>query len=311
MTTLRISRPASPALIAALLLAFAAAPSLDAQPPQSVHRRGFEPVDDARFGILTQFFDLDASVPLEARAVESWDEDAARNEKVVFTTQSGERVPGWLSLPVEEGARVPCVLLLHGLGNSKERWEREDRSPLRERLLAAGIGVLAIDLRYHGERSSTNDYQSPVYLTLGNTLFVRSRDMVIQSTIDARRALAMLRERPEVDPKRLGVVGYSMGSMLSLILGALEPDVAAIVASAVPTTEQPMPIDPFQFAPRVGPPVLLQIGRTDWLSSPEDAERLVGLLPAKGSALRFYDAPHQLPPVFATDAAAWLIGQFR
>ncbi|NNE34750.1 MAG: hypothetical protein HKN13_05920, partial [Rhodothermales bacterium] len=74
------------------------------------------------------------------------------------------------------------MILVHGLGNSKDRWLRDDRSSLRDSLLAAGIGVFAIDLRFHGERSGANDYQNPVFLTFGDSLFVRSRDMAIQST---------------------------------------------------------------------------------------------------------------------------------
>ncbi len=57
---------------------------------------------------------------------------------------------------------------------------------------------------------------------------------------------------------------------------------------------------------RARAPVLLQIGRTDWLSSPDDAETLLRLLPAEGNRLTFYDAGHRLPARFAIDAAEWL-----
>lgn len=293
------------------LLAGLAAPAGPAQaeggkPEQRVHRTGFIPAGDDVFAVLTQFYDLDESLPLDARTVEAWDEGGARHEKVVFTTGNGERVPGEIALPSSGKQPLPSVLLLHGLGSSRERWWREDRRDLRRILLARGIAVFAIDLRYHGERAALNDYQNPVYLTLGNTLFVRNRDMIVQSAIDARRALAYLATRGELDGGRMGVAGYSMGGMIALYLAALEERVTAVVACAVPTTGQPAPVDHFHFAPRAGAPVLLMMGRKDWLSSPEDAGLLLRLLPAEGSDLRFHDSGHSLPPAFAADAAEWL-----
>ncbi len=70
------------------------------------------------------------------------------------------------------------------------------------------------------------------------------------------------------------------------------------------------PIDPFHFAPRAAVPTLLLIGRDDWLSSPSDAERLLGLLPVD-KRLTFYDAGHKLPPQFVKDAASWLVARLR
>lgn len=302
--------PARAALIGALALAAGGVPAFG-QPAQSVHRRGFVPVGDAAFAIVAQFYDLDPGLPMNPRVVDTWEEGAGRYEKVVFTTQSGERVPGTLALPAAAAAPHPCVLLLHGLGNSKDRWWEEDRAALPAELLGAGIAVFAIDLRYHGERSVGNDYQPPVYLTLGDSLFVRNRDMMVQSAVDARRALAYLRGRGDIDTARIAVMGYSMGAMISVALSALEPRLAAVVVTAMPTGDQPAPIDPFNFAPRSKVPALLQFGRTDWMSAPEDAETLRRLMGEKHAGLRFYDAGHRLPPAFATDAAAWLRARLK
>lgn len=297
---------ASRRCLCAGLGSIALAAALDAQPAQQVHRRDFAPASDAVFQVALQFFDQDASQPLAARTVDRWEEGEERHEKIVFTTGSGERVPGDLVLPGQGQAPFPAVLLLHGLGSDRDFWWRDDRRELPDRLLAAGVAVLAIDLELHGERSARNDYQSPVYLTLGDTRFVRSRDMVIHSTLDARRALAYLAERSDIDPQRLAVVGYSMGAMIATFLAVLEPQLVTVVACALPTTPQPIAIDPFEFAPRIRLPLLLLIGRDDWLSSPEDARHLLELVPAEERDLRFYDAGHTLPPAFATDAVSWL-----
>ena len=286
--------------------------SAQGRPQQRVHRGGFVPVDSATFALVTQFYDFDKSLPLDTRVVEEWETDAARFEKIVFTTQSGERVPGELALPKKGKQPFPCVLFLHGLGNDRGRWWRDDRKPLPSGLLEQGIAVCTIDLQFHGERSAGNDYQSPVYLTFGNSLFVRNRDMVIQSTIDSRRALMYLRQRPEVDSTRMGVMGYSMGAMIALQLSALEPDLRTVVVSAVPAIEQPLPIDHFNFAARSRVSTLLQFGRTDWLSSPQDAETLLKLLQGKANKLTLYESGHQLPPEkYVPDALAWLVEKLK
>lgn len=281
-------------------------------PPQEVHRAGFRPSSAEVFAVVRQFYDYDEALPLDARVVEDWEDDVGRHEKIVFTTGSGERVPARLSIPFGVGAPVPVVMLVHGLGSSGERWWREDREPLPRGLLNAGIGVFVFDLRFHGERAAENDYQNPVFLTFGNELFVRSRDMTIQSTIDARRALDLLRARPDVDEERIAVMGYSMGAMIAFFLSALEPDIAAVVACAVPTTESNFAAtDHFDFAARSDRPTLLQMGRLDWLSSPEDTQTLLSLLPADRRRLISYESGHQLPPEFTIDSLEWLLERLR
>ena len=276
-------------------------------PPQAIHRSDFVVARDDLFFVVRQFYDFDVALPLDSRTVDSWQDDVARFENIVFTTSSGERVPGDLALPLAGEPPYPAVLLIHGLNSNRDYWWRPDRESLPKGLLETGVAVLTIDLRFHGARSAANDYQPPALMTMnGSELFVRSRDMTIQSTIDSRRALDVLIERPEIDGSRIGVVGYSMGGMIALYLSALEPELAAVVAAAVPTREQELPTDHFNFAARAAMPILLQNGRTDWLSSPEDAERLRGLVPSDLASLRLYAAGHRLPPAFAADAASWL-----
>lgn len=297
--------------IVAFLLGLSAVPvQAQQRPQQREHRAGFTPSSEDVFRVVEQFYDYDRGIPLSPRIVESWEEDGIAYEKVVFTTHSGERVPGELALPQLQGGRVPIVLLLHGLGNSKDRWMQDDRVGLRDSLLSSGIGVYAMDLQFHGERSASNDYQNPIYLTFGDSLFARNRDMIVGSTIDVRRALDYLSTRAEVDPEGLAVVGYSMGGLIALYLAALEPRLAAAVGCAVPTTESPLPTDAFNFASRATVPTLLLIGTDDWLSSPADARTLHALLP-QGSELSLFESGHVLPAEFALKAAGWLIGWLR
>ncbi|NNE34751.1 MAG: hypothetical protein HKN13_05925 [Rhodothermales bacterium] len=68
-------------------------------PTQKVHRADFQPASDEVFEVLSQFYDYDHTYPLMPRIVESWEDDGISSEKVVFTTQNDDRVPGELAIP--------------------------------------------------------------------------------------------------------------------------------------------------------------------------------------------------------------------
>lgn len=53
--------------------------------------------------------------------------------------------------------------------------------------------------------------------------------LIVETVRDQRRVLAWLRGRPEIDPDRIGVMGFCMGGSNAAIIGALEPDLAALV----------------------------------------------------------------------------------
>lgn len=279
---------------------------------QEIRREGFQPVDDRAFDILSQFYAYDRGLALDARVVERHEVDKAVIEKVVFTASNGERVPGYFALPKAAEGRVPLVLLMHGLGSSKDWWwDSQPASRLNRSLLANGIATFAIDMELHGERSAANDFQDPMFLTFENTLYIRNRDMLIQSAIDCRRALDYARSRSEVDTSRVALVGSSMGGMLALEVAALEPWVHAVVGAIVPSHRQLLPADHYHFAARVRAPVLLMTGRTDWHSSPEDAQTLLALIGNDDRKLTLYDSGHRLPDEWAAEALDWLLERLR
>lgn len=278
---------------------------------QEAKRPGFLAVSEDVFDVLTQFYSYDTSYPLDARIIETYDEEAYQLEIVVFTNSLDERVPGHLALPTGNGASAkPCVLLLHGLNDSKDKWWDHDIDKhVMEDLLSTGFAVFAIDLRYHGGRAAANDFQRPMYLTFGgNEYFVRSRNMIIQSTIDARRAIDYLETRNDIDKGRIAVLGYSMGGMIAHYLTVLEGDrLAAVVACATPTGKQPLPIDPFQFAFRnTNTPILLLMGKKDWFAGEADAQLLLQTTSARHKELKLYESGHRLPVGYANDAMKWL-----
>jgi dienelactone hydrolase len=95
-------------------------------------------------------------------------------------------------------------------------------SPLGPVLAEAGFVTLAIDMPTFGERRDmTESAAAKAALWYGRSLFGAMLS-------DQAAALAYLASRSDVDARRIGAFGLSMGSMLSYWLAAVEPRIAAV-----------------------------------------------------------------------------------
>ena len=99
---------------------------------------------------------------------------------------------------------APAVVLVHMLTRTKEDWR-----PLAERLQAAGITALAIDLRGHGQSEG-------------------SAAPAAAMALDVRAALSWLAGRPEVTTGAVAIVGASIGASLALLAAADAPAVRGV-----------------------------------------------------------------------------------
>jgi hypothetical protein len=105
------------------------------------------------------------------------------------------------------GKRGPGVLLLGGSGGG----------------IGARYTRVAIDLQSRGFSVLLPSY----FRAPGQAA---SLELVPLETFD--RALDWLRRRPEVDPKRIAVVGHSKGAEAALLVGVRHPELRAVVAGA-------------------------------------------------------------------------------
>lgn len=224
-----------------------------------------------------------------------------RRITLVYRTE-GLEVPGILLLPQTE-APSPAVLLLHGYSSRKEVMAEG----VGETLLRRGIASLAIDLPLHGTRADPVEAQAA-----RNPLAVmRLFKLAIR---EARVGLRYLEARPEVDSACIGVAGYSMGSMLGVLVAAEEPNVAAVVVAAGGDLPSGTPLatiarlaaDPARAVRRLrGRPLLLVHGTRDRTVLPEQAQRLFDAA-GEPKEIRWWDAGHILPPLAIAYAAEWL-----
>jgi len=86
-----------------------------------------------------------------------------------------------------------------------------------------GIAGLFVQMAYYGPRRPPG-----TRLRLMSTDIVHSMNALRQTVLDMRRATAWLESRPEVDSKRLGIVGTSLGSMVGALAAEMEPKLGRV-----------------------------------------------------------------------------------
>ncbi|MCS6950939.1 MAG: alpha/beta fold hydrolase [bacterium] len=241
-----------------------------------------------------QLYAYDRDLPLNAEVTEQQRANGYILYRVQYNSVHDKRVPAWWCLPTTGTPPYPCVLIMHGYGGDKKGLQ-----VLAPAFAQRGISTLAIDAEYHGERKQPErDLLSPYPY--------RNRDALVQTVIDLRRAIDFLQSRREIDAKRIGYIGLSMGGILGGILAGVDERVQApilIVAggdwgylfrhSQHPTAVQlrekhadlfqnPQkmnevfgPVDPVNWVARIAPRPLLMInGNGDNIVPRECTERL-------------------------------------
>lgn len=144
-----------------------------------------------------------------------------------FTVGSGEwALPGTLTLPSDASAagRFPAVVLVHGSGPCDRDETVGGVKVFRDLawgLASQGIAVLRYEkrTRQHGAK-----------LIHDNTLTVRE-----ETIDDALSAIRQLRQSGKVDPKRIFVLGHSLGGMVAPRIGAADRQIAGLIIMAGPT----------------------------------------------------------------------------
>src|SRR5579864_1350427 len=146
-----------------------------------------------------------------ARARGQWGTDEPPEglaEEVTFPSiGDGLRISGWFFAAPETPA--PTVILCHGIWTG-----RRECLPLALLFRAKGYNVLTFDFRAHGLSDGK-------FTSVGH-----------HETNDVLGAVHYVKDRPEVDPRRIGVIGFSMGAAASIQAAARCEDIAALVADS-------------------------------------------------------------------------------
>jgi dienelactone hydrolase len=91
-------------------------------------------------------------------------------------------------------------------------------------LAQRGVASLFVQMAYYGPRRPPG---SKLRLLSPNT--AQTIEAIRQTVLDVRRATAWLESRAEIDPRRLGIVGTSLGSMIGALCAEMEPKLERVV----------------------------------------------------------------------------------
>lgn len=164
-------------------------------------------------------------VPLNA-AVHAVTKEGGVTESVFsFDAEFGRRVPGILVSPQAVDGKLPVVIALHGTGGSKLSMR-----PLLQKLAAQGILGVAIDGRFAGDRAGGakgGDAYRAAILEAWRT--GRDFPLFYDTVWDTLRLIDYLETRADVDPRRIGAIGFSKGGIELYLAAAADERLQAVV----------------------------------------------------------------------------------
>jgi dienelactone hydrolase len=205
--------------------------------------------------------------------------------------------------------------------------------PIGPILARAGYCVLAVDAWCFGERRGDENATAKSFLLQGRTLW----GMMLS---DEMAALDYLESRREVDPRRIGCFGFSMGSTKSWWLAALDPRIRVAAGACGLTTYRALiearalnrhgiyyyvpgilrVADVGDIVSLIAPRPFLSLSGEEDEGSPlpgvhrvhREAGRIYRLLGARRNLVRrLYPAGHEFTGAMLKDTLAWLERHLR
>ena len=164
-------------------------------------------------------------VPLAAQEKELGEQDGLAQSHFTFAADAEQRVPGILVKQSKLTGRRPVVIVLHGTGGNKD-----GQLALLKELARLGFVGVAIDGRYHGERAEGSKGATAYVAAILRTYRTgKERPFLYDTVWDVMRLIDYLETRADVDPRRIGLMGFSKGGMETYLTAAVDPRVAVAV----------------------------------------------------------------------------------
>lgn len=187
-----------------LLLVGACCESICAQSPSINELRGL--------------FDYDQNASLDVKEVGVVNRNGIRIHDITYASPKGGRVTAYVVVPAGKGRFAGIVFGHWGYGTRTEF--------LPEAMLYAKAGVVSLLVDDLGVRPAPWRRNAP------GSEPDAVRNNFIQSVVDLRRGIDLLRSRPDVDPDRIAYVGHSSGAHWGAILSAVDRRLKTVVLMA-------------------------------------------------------------------------------
>jgi dienelactone hydrolase len=150
-------------------------------------------------------------------------------ERVSYRTEYGLRVPALVYRPaVAPKGRMPGMVLVNGHGADKTSWYSYYTG-----ILYARAGAVVVSYDPIGEGESNDERKDGVgehdrKILDPATMPARMGGRMIT---DVMQGVSYLAERHDVDAHRIAVLGFSMGSFTSVLTGAADPRIHALLVT--------------------------------------------------------------------------------
>jgi dienelactone hydrolase len=166
--------------------------------------------------------DASRKVPLDVQVSEVVQTLHYVRKKLTYAAEKGDRVPAYLLIPLERKGKLPAVLCLHqtvaigkgepvGLG-------RNPNLHYAAHLAARGYVTLAPDYPSFGDYHydfARSSYQTGSMKAIWNNI----------------RAVDLLETLPEIDAKRIGCIGHSLGGHNAMFTAVFDTRIQALVSN--------------------------------------------------------------------------------
>ena len=188
------------------------------------------------------------------------------------------------------------VFLLHGLGGSKDDWLypsmpylqwSKNLTAIKDSLLSLGYNIVLPDAKYHGERSYELNFRPAENLapmiSKNPQDGIYFNNMMTSTVKDIRIIMDYIEKERESSNLTFGLIGYSMGSSVAILLNASDDRIKYVVA-CVPPLNHPEKelqelnwpqniknslkvVTPQNYAAFQQSPILLLMGKNDFFYS--------------------------------------------
>lgn len=230
-----------------------------------------------------------------------------RVQPLALEAPDGNRINGYIYQNTKAEKDAPLAILMHPMGGSSLDWLADNHfgftDLITKDLISKGYRVATLDARSHGARKDDmapldrlNNLKSgkpePYLAMIEGTL--RDYDVLLANVTSNYGA-----------PKRILVVGYSMGAQMAVLFAAKHKDVTHVVSMVPPAARDAKAVAPVNHASRVQAQWLLITASKDQFSTKADNDALEKAGGEKITRVEF-DSEHRLPRGYVDAVKEWI-----
>ena len=250
--------------------------------------------DDISYGKAMTLFAYDRSRPFDVQERSVTIESGALVHDISYLGAASKRSQAYLVMPYGKGP-FGAVMYLHGAFSGSSQFLNEAYDLARR-----GVASLLI----------TQPENNVDPLTDSEAI-----NEIVYEMRELQRSLDLLAGQPDVDPHRLGFVGFSFGAVRGATFAGVVGNRlrVAVLMSTPPSYHAPAMVsfDPVLWVPHVSPASLfIQLGKQDTWFTRDEGNSLVAAA-KEPKQLVWYDAGHGLNSNAYDDRIGWLTGLLR